>query len=328
MPGGDCLFCAVVAGSEPSHVVLDEPDAVARFAQDFEEQVEQLHADLLDRGEVPPGMARPFRPWREIIRAATSSRLEVRLDPDAESLPFEHAAKYAGRLDPFLSALVAAQRRTTVVVSQQASRLSELLQEQGVTAPPHELLPARPAGVELMHGLLREGWVSDALGLALFTDSEIFGWTKQRRSAPARRVVSERAAAARLGGRRGEKRKSHTGRGVGFRRCDLALGSGVALGDVDGDGLVETFGEIEAVAASCRFGDCRHASEPGCAVRAAIADGSLAADRLDAYRKLEKEARRAELATDAVARKAERRKWSAMIKGVERSMALKRGRDR
>ena len=48
-----------------------------------------------------------------------------------------------------------------------------------------------------MHGLLREGWVSDALGLALFTDSEIFGWTKQRRSAPARRVVSERAAAAR-----------------------------------------------------------------------------------------------------------------------------------
>ena len=44
---------------------------------------------------------------------------------------------------------------------------------------------------------MREGWVSDALGLALFTDSEIFGWTKQRRSAPARRVVSERAAAAR-----------------------------------------------------------------------------------------------------------------------------------
>jgi len=97
---------------------------------------------------------------------------------------------------------------------------------------------------------------------------------------------------------------------------------------LDGDGLAETFGEIEAVAASCRFGDCRHASEPGCAVRAAIADGSLAADRLDAYRKLEKEARRAELASDAVARKAERRKWSAMIKGVERSMALKRGRDR
>jgi len=45
--------------------------------------------------------------------------------------------------------------------------------------------------------LLREGWVSDALDLSVFTDSEIFGWTKQRRSAPARRLVSERAAAAR-----------------------------------------------------------------------------------------------------------------------------------
>jgi ribosome biogenesis GTPase len=97
---------------------------------------------------------------------------------------------------------------------------------------------------------------------------------------------------------------------------------------LDGDGLAETFGEIEAVAASCRFGDCRHASEPGCAVLAAIADGSLEADRLDAYRKLEREAHRAELAGDAVARKAERRKWSAMIKGVERSLELKYGRER
>jgi transcription-repair coupling factor (superfamily II helicase) len=84
-----------------------------------------------------------------------------------------------------------------VVISQQASRLSELLLEQGVSTSPREVLPPRPAAVELVHGLLREGWVSDALDLSLFTDSEIFGWTKQRRSAPTRRVVSERAAAAR-----------------------------------------------------------------------------------------------------------------------------------
>jgi ribosome biogenesis GTPase len=96
---------------------------------------------------------------------------------------------------------------------------------------------------------------------------------------------------------------------------------------LDGDGLAETFAEIDAVAISCRFRDCRHASEPGCAVRAAIADGSLAADRFDAYRKLEREARRAELAGDAVARKAERRKWTAMVKGVERRMELKYGRE-
>src|SRR5258707_8992995 len=49
-------------------LVLDEPEAVARYAEEFEEQVEQLHADLLERGEIPPGLARPYRPWREAIR--------------------------------------------------------------------------------------------------------------------------------------------------------------------------------------------------------------------------------------------------------------------
>jgi transcription-repair coupling factor (superfamily II helicase) len=177
-------------------LVFEEPEAVHRYGEEFEEQVEQLHTDLLERGEVPPGLARPYRPWREINRRADTARVEIRFDPDAEGLPFDHAPKYGGRLDPFLSNLVESPT-TTVVVSQQTSRLSELLGEQNVKAMPHETVSAPPARVELVHGLLREGWVSDALGLALLTDSEIFGWTKQRRSAPTRRLASERAAAAR-----------------------------------------------------------------------------------------------------------------------------------
>jgi transcription-repair coupling factor (superfamily II helicase) len=179
-------------------LVLDEPEAVSRFAEEFEEQVEQLHADLLDRGEVPPGLARPYRPWRDVIRSAQHTRVELKFDPDVDDFPFTHAPKYGGRLDPFLEHLqIQDKQHTSIVVSQQASRLSELLHEQGISATPHESLPPRPGRVELMHGLLREGWVSDALGIALVTDSEIFGWTKQRRSAPARRATSERAAAAR-----------------------------------------------------------------------------------------------------------------------------------
>jgi ribosome biogenesis GTPase len=100
------------------------------------------------------------------------------------------------------------------------------------------------------------------------------------------------------------------------------------LGLADGDGLSETFGEVEAIARGCRFRDCSHASEPGCAVRTALADGSLDGDRFSAYRKLEREAHRAVLAGNAVARKAERRKWNAMIRGVERGMAMKYGTDR
>ena len=177
-------------------LVLDEPDAVSRFAEEFEVQVEQLHADLLERGEVPPVLARPYRPWRDSVRRVEASRVEVRFDPDSEGLPFAHAPKYGGRLDPFLEHVVESPT-ATIVVSQQASRLSELLNEHGVRATPRESLSGSPDKVELVHGLLREGWVSDALGLALFTDSEIFCWTKQRRSAPTRRLVTEKAAAAR-----------------------------------------------------------------------------------------------------------------------------------
>jgi ribosome biogenesis GTPase / thiamine phosphate phosphatase len=51
----------------------------------------------------------------------------------------------------------------------------------------------------------------------------------------------------------------------------------------------ETFDDIEAVAAGCHFTDCRHRDEPRCAVKAAVADGTLRADRLHSYLKLQDE---------------------------------------
>jgi ribosome biogenesis GTPase len=56
-----------------------------------------------------------------------------------------------------------------------------------------------------------------------------------------------------------------------------------------GAGVDTAFEDVAAVAAACRFGDCRHDSEPGCAVRAALADGTLARDRLDSFLKLRRE---------------------------------------
>lgn len=100
------------------------------------------------------------------------------------------------------------------------------------------------------------------------------------------------------------------------------------LGLLDGEGLTDAFEDVETVATACRFRDCSHQSEPGCAVRAALASGELDRDRFAASRKLEREARRTELAHDAVARRAERRRWSAMMKSVERHLNLKYGADR
>lgn len=56
-----------------------------------------------------------------------------------------------------------------------------------------------------------------------------------------------------------------------------------------GDGLSGAFPEIEALAGSCRFRDCQHDTEPGCAVVAAVQDGSVDAERIASYRKLKAE---------------------------------------
>lgn len=59
-----------------------------------------------------------------------------------------------------------------------------------------------------------------------------------------------------------------------------------------GDALDDVFSEVAALAADCRFSDCRHEAEPGCAVRAAIEVGTLDPGRLERFRKLRAEERR------------------------------------
>jgi ribosome biogenesis GTPase len=126
------------------------------------------------------------------------------------------------------------------------------------------------------------------------------------------------------------------GRHTTTRRQLLQLGDALVIDTpglrelalADGEGLAAAFDDLEQVAADCRFSDCRHDGEPGCAVRRALTEGRLEHDRLAAYRKLEREARRAELAANPVARRIERRRWTVMVKDVERRMDLKYGSER
>jgi ribosome biogenesis GTPase len=57
----------------------------------------------------------------------------------------------------------------------------------------------------------------------------------------------------------------------------------------DTEGIENSFNDITELAKTCRFSDCKHAKEPGCAVRAAIEDGTLPQERLDSYNKLLRE---------------------------------------
>jgi ribosome biogenesis GTPase len=69
-----------------------------------------------------------------------------------------------------------------------------------------------------------------------------------------------------------------------------------------GDGLEQTFGDVASIAARCRFADCAHRSEPGCAVRAALASGELPRDRFESWQKLQRELGRLERKLDGLAR--------------------------
>jgi ribosome biogenesis GTPase len=84
------------------------------------------------------------------------------------------------------------------------------------------------------------------------------------------------------------------------------------------EGLDGTFDEIAVLAAGCHFADCRHDTEPRCAVKAAVEEGRLPAGRLAAYHKLQAE--RAALAArkDVLARDATRRKWRVIHRAVRR----------
>ncbi len=86
------------------------------------------------------------------------------------------------------------------------------------------------------------------------------------------------------------------------------------------EGIETAFDDITDLATTCRFSDCRHEGEPGCAVRAAVADGRLSEDRLASHRKLEREVAHSERKGDPRARAEERRKWKSIHKAVSRHM--------
>jgi ribosome biogenesis GTPase len=79
-------------------------------------------------------------------------------------------------------------------------------------------------------------------------------------------------------------------------------------------GIASTFPEIEEAARACRFRDCAHNDEPGCAVRAAVESGRLPASRLANYHKLLREAEVAAMRTDSRLRAEEVRKWKDIAK--------------
>ncbi|MBI4493024.1 MAG: transcription-repair coupling factor [Chloroflexi bacterium] len=211
-------------------VLLDEPRQLDTSWAELEAEAEQLRDELVRRGELPAGLAQPYVGWRELearLRGAARPVVVLQHDPADETLSVVSAPVFAGRLRAFLDHVAQTARDKpgvyTVVVSRQTARLGELLAERGLVSgnaltpgaegrrqkaegslqpPASNLQPGEADGrrqgdgarprVVLLEGALAEGWCSEALGVELFTDGELFGLRQVRR--PVRRA---RRAAAR-----------------------------------------------------------------------------------------------------------------------------------
>lgn len=118
------------------------------------------------------------------------------------------------------------------------------------------------------------------------------------------------------GTRQGDDRGRHTTTARSLHRCPGGAciidtpGLRAWQPDADEDELGMSFKDIAGLAEGCQFRDCRHESEPGCAVR-----GVVDADRLQNYRKLLREVRRAE--QTALERIAEKGRWKVLMKAAQ-----------
>ena len=123
--------------------------------------------------------------------------------------------------------------------------------------------------------------------------------------------------------------RAHDGRGrhtTSHRQLILLPGGGLLLDTpgmrelqlADAEGLDEVFPEVEALAEGCRFRDCQHGSEPGCAVQEAAASGQLPPERLDHFLQLGREARAYKLRHDEHQRRKSERVWGQLREEGER----------
>ena len=126
----------------------------------------------------------------------------------------------------------------------------------------------------------------------------------------------------------GEVREDNSrGRHTTTRRELIVLPGGALLIDTPGlrelqlwsgeESLAGAFPDVEALAASCRFRDCRHAGEPGCAVRAAVESGALEAERFESWVKLQRELRWLDVRQDQRARAEQEARWKAITKSMK-----------
>ena len=173
--------------------------------------------------------------------------------------------------------------------------------------------------------LLALAWRSGAQPVVVLTKADLV---------PDAAGMAEEVAAVALAGRdvmaTGGQRSDGRGRHTTTHRELVRLGAGAMLIDTpgirgvglvaDGDALDTTFADVAELALACRFADCHHAGEPGCAIRAALDSGELSLRRYESWRRLAREAAYQARRTDAHLAALEKRRWKAQTRQYQRGL--------
>jgi len=211
------------------------------------------------------------------------------------------------RLERYLTAAWDSGARPVIIVNKSDTALDaaeDLAEVEAIAfgVPVHAVSAATGAGLEELDAYLGRGRT-----IALLGSSGVGKSTRINRLAGQELLASA------------ETSEDGRGRHTTTNRELVPLPGGALLLDTPGmrelalwadeTVLDSTFSEIVEIAGGCRFADCTHLHEPDCAVRAAIADGSLEAVRFDSYVKLGRELRALELKKDARLRSEARKEW-------------------
>jgi ribosome biogenesis GTPase len=298
------------AGDDPS-VFPTVGDWVALDARDPDTAI--VHGLLPRRTAI-----RRLNPGRRTEAQVVAANVDVGLIVTSMNQEFEPR-----RIERYLAAVWESGARPAIVLSK--ADLADdpdgyRIQAEAV-APSVPILPISAvtgAGVESVRALLARGQTVVAIGSSGVGKSTLVNALAGRELMAVREV------------RLDDDRGRHTTR----RRQLMVLPDGSLILDTpgmrelatwDGEGLAASFADIEAIAAECRFGDCSHRGEPGCAIDVALAEDRLDPRRLDGYRKLVREAAHLERRQDALARNEERRRWKVIHRSVRRHMKERYG---
>ncbi len=228
----------------------------------------------------------------------------------------------ARRLERFLALAAEGGARPVVVLTK-----ADLFEDPEAVAAPARAL-AGAASIHLVSNETGEGQEALRAELGLHQTAVLLGASGAGKSSLLNRWLGqERQATAGLT-REGKGRHTTTHREL------VALPDGGLVIDTPGirevglleneEGIRDAFPDVEALAPGCRFADCRHENEPGCAVIAAAKEGSLPPERLEAFGKLRREAAAMERLRDERARAEGKRRAKVLSRAQREYQRMKK----